>query len=138
MLIVAAVFLVSSSHVLAATNTNYSDVCISIADANLKSQCKSCMSGGKIWTAIGCIGVDNAGDLTTTFIKLGTGMAGGIAFLLVLFGGFQILTSTGNPEKLQAGQELIGASIAGLLMILLSVFLLRTVGVDILGIPGFK
>lgn len=90
-----------------------------------------------ISTQIGCIEAGSTSGFVGELFRLGTGMAGGIAFLLILFGGFQILTSAGNPERLNAGKELIGSAIAGLLMILFSVFLLKIIGVDILCIPGF-
>lgn len=93
-------------------------------------------ASGRIDTALGCIPTDFTG-LFDKFFKLGIGIAGGIAFLLILFGGFQILTSAGNPERLAAGRELITSAITGLLMIIFSVFLLQLIGVDILGIPGF-
>lgn len=88
-------------------------------------------------TAIGCIPTE-FGGLLATFFNLGAGIGGGIAFLLILFGGFQILTSAGNPEQLNAGRELVVSAISGLLMIIFSVFLLRVIGVDILGLPGFS
>lgn len=88
-------------------------------------------------TAIGCINATDAGEFVGELFKLGIGIAGGIAMLLIIFGGFQILTSTGNPEKLNAGKELVGSAIAGLLMILFSTFLLKVIGVNILCIPGF-
>lgn len=91
-------------------------------------------------TAIGCINADGIGGdkgIVSQIFKLGTGIAGGIAFLLILFGGFQIMTSTGNPEKLNEGKELIASAITGLLMILFSVFLLTFIGVNLLCIPGF-
>lgn len=103
-----------------------------------KGVCEGCMNQGKSWTAFGCIDTTSPAGFTTNLMKLGTGVAGGIAFLLILFGGFQIMTSSGNPERLQAGQELVGGSIAGLLLIIFSVFLLRLIGVDILGLPGFS
>ncbi len=70
-------------------------------------------------------------------VGITVGIAGGIAFLLILFGGFQILTSAGNPEQLNAGRELISSAVAGLLLIIFSIFLLRLIGYNILGIPGF-
>ena len=93
-------------------------------------------ASGEIDTAIGCIPT-NFTLLFDKFFKLGIGIAGGTAFLLILFGGFQILTSSGNPEQLAAGRELVTSAITGLLMIIFSVFLLQVIGVDILGIPGF-
>ena len=91
----------------------------------------------QINTAIGCIPTEFSG-LLAKFFELGAGIGGGIAFLLILFGGFQILTSAGNPEQLNAGRELVVSAISGLLMIIFSVFLLGVIGVDILGLPGFS
>ena len=64
-------------------------------------------------------------------------MAGGIGFLAVLAGSTMVLTSSGNPERLKDGKDLIVSSILGILIILFAIFLLRVVGVDILNIPGF-
>lgn len=93
-------------------------------------------SGG-VDTAFGCIQVTGA-SFVNTLLNFGIGIAGGIAMLLIIFGGFQIITSAGNPERLNEGKELISSAITGLLMIVFSVFLLRIIGVDILGIPSFK
>ena len=65
------------------------------------------------------------------------GIGGGIAFLLILVAGFMIITSQGSPDKIQAGKELLTSAIAGLLLIIFSVFILELIGVDILEIPGF-
>ncbi len=91
----------------------------------------------KVQTAIGCIPTDPSGFISY-LLGAGIGLAGGIAFLLILLGGFQILTSSGNPEKLNAGRELVSSAIAGLLLIIFSIFILRFIGVTVLGIPGFK
>lgn len=93
-------------------------------------------SGTSAWTAIGCIPTD-PGAFIKKFVTFGAGLAGGIAFLLILFGGFQVMTSTGNPEKLNAGKELVVSAIAGLLLVIFSIFLLKIIGYNILGIPGF-
>jgi len=64
-------------------------------------------------------------------------IAGGVAFLLIIFGAIKILTSAGNPENVRAGRELITSAIMGLLFIIFSLFLLQLIGVKILNIPGF-
>lgn len=89
-----------------------------------------------ISTAIGCITATPTGFMSKIF-SLSLGIGGGIAFLLILVGALQIQTSTGNPDRMNQGKEIIEGAIIGLLLIILSVFILRIVGVDILGIPGF-
>lgn len=105
-------------------------------------KCDACIEGrtlpeGKAgsWTALGCISTEPQGFISWLLQKV-IGIAGGIAFLLILFGGFQILTSTGDPEKLASGKDIVVSALAGLLMIIFSVLLLRIIGVDILQIPG--
>lgn len=103
-----------------------------------QSECVSCFDDGGAWTALGCIGRGgDPSDFVSSILRIGIGTGGGIAFLLILFAGLQTMTSAGNPEKLHAARELMGAAISGLLLIVFSIFLLRLIGVDILGIPGF-
>lgn len=87
-------------------------------------------------TAIGCIPINDANALMGFILGWAIGIGGGIAFLLIIVAGFQIMTSTGNPERLKGGQELMTSAIAGLIMIIFSVFILRIIGVDILKLPG--
>jgi len=96
-----------------------------------------CEDGVSIDTAIGCIPVANTNEFIGFLLTWGIGIAGGVAFLLILFAGFQIITSGGDPKRLQAGKELLTAAIAGLLLLIFSVFILRIVGVNILGLPEF-
>lgn len=90
----------------------------------------------QIDTAIGCIPIGNANDFVAWFLKWAVGIAGGIAFLLIIFSGFQIMTSSNNPQQLQTGRELLTGAVSGLILIVFSAFLLKLIGVDILGIPG--
>lgn len=88
-------------------------------------------------TAIGCVPVfasDNGSGLVNFIIKWAIGLGSGIAFLLILYSGFMIMTSTGNPERIKAGQELLGSAISGILLMIFSLFLLNLIGVNILGI----
>ncbi len=123
----------------AAAATSNAKVCefVSSDPGNAQRQaCESCFAGSGSWTAIGCIPTTPQAFIAK-FLGFGIGIAGGIAFLLILFGGLQILTSAGNPEKMNAGRELVSAAISGLLLIIFSVFLLRLIGYNILGLPGF-
>mgnify|MGYP000517588942 CR=1 FL=1 len=91
--------------------------------------------GGKgIPTAIGCIPIDNATTMTSFFMRWLVGIGGGIAFLMIFAAGFQILTSSGDPKKLSAGQELLTSAVSGLILIVFSIFALRLIGVNILGL----
>lgn len=92
--------------------------------------------GPAIKTAIGCIHTNPSElvkDLMTFLIDIG----GGLAFLMMLFGVFQMLTSAGNPETLNAGRERLTSAVIGLLFVIFAVLLLQIIGVDILKIPGF-
>ena len=108
----------------------------SIFAVDVCGTCPCSDTNPQISTAIGCIPTDFQGFIGK-FLGLGIGIGGGIAFLLILFGGFQILMSAGNPEKLNAGKELVTSAITGLLLIIFSLFILRLIGFNILGIPGF-
>ena len=90
-------------------------------------------------TAIGCIpmlGGDNGEAFYGFILKWAIGIAGGIAFLLIVYAGFTIMTSSGNPDRLKAGQELLTSAIEGLVLLILCVFILNLIGVKILQLPG--
>lgn len=88
-------------------------------------------------TAIGCIHT-NPAELTKDLLKFLIGIGGGLAFLMMLFGAFQMITSGGNPETLAAGRSRLTSAIIGLLFVIFSILLLQIIGVGILNLPGFK
>ena len=92
-----------------------------------------------IQTAIGCFHVLNPTPETFLgeILKWAVGVGAGIAFLLILYAGFMIMTSAGNPERLKAGQELLTSALSGLILLVLSIFVLKFIGVDILGLGKF-
>jgi hypothetical protein len=115
-------------------------LCEQISDPTLHQKCLDCMvNGGKagIWTAVGCLSADPSTLIKEYVFTAGVGIAGGIAFLYFLYGAFIILTSAGNAERVEEGKQIITSSVAGLLLLIFSVFLLKVVGVDILRLPGF-
>jgi hypothetical protein len=92
-----------------------------------------CFKYPYIKTSLGCIPTYPTSFLySIRTILLGVG--GGIAFLLMIIGAFFILTSQGQPEQAKRGKEIFVGAIAGLLMMIFSVYLLELAGVDILGI----
>lgn len=87
-------------------------------------------------TAIGCIHT-NPAEFIKDLMKFIVGISGGLAFLMMLLGAFQMLTSAGNPETLNAGRERLTNAVIGLLFVIFAILLLQIIGVDILKIPGF-
>ena len=105
---------------------------------NLSAGSTLCEDGSGIRTAIGCIHVfDSQESFTSDILKWAVGIGGGIAFALMLYAGFMIMTASGNPERIKAGQELLTSAVAGLILLVFSVFILRFIGVDILGLNQF-
>jgi len=92
-------------------------------------------------TALGCIpsifgSIDEIKSLIGWLLGRIIALAGGIAFLLMLISGIMIIVSSGDPERVKAGQELFAAAVSGLLFIIFSIFILRIIGVEFLSIPG--
>ena len=90
-----------------------------------------------IQTALGCFPTQPV-DIIQWVLRYAIMFAGGIGFLLMLLGSLQIMTSSGDPEKLKSGQQILGSSIAGILLVVFSLFILRFIGVTILKIPGWE
>lgn len=92
----------------------------------------------EINTAIGCIHVlGGTESFLGDVLKWAVGVGGGIAFLLIVYASFLIMSSAGNPERLKAGQELLTSAISGLILLVLSIFVLKFIGIDILGLNQF-
>jgi hypothetical protein len=109
-----------------------------------KQNCKDCVSGEKFgnnitgaYTALGCMPTDLSTFFQRYLFVTGLGFAGGIAFLLILWGGFTIIISQGDPKKIEQGREIIISALIGLLFIIFAVVILQVIGGNILGLPGF-
>jgi hypothetical protein len=89
-------------------------------------------------TAIGCIDILSSPEkFISEILKLAFGIGAGLAFIFMLYAGFIIMTASGNPERLKAGHELLTSAIAGLVLLIFSIFILKFIGVDILGLCKF-
>jgi hypothetical protein len=89
-----------------------------------------------IYTAVGCIPSTSEG-IVAQLVKIGLGIAGGTALLMILAGSFMLSTSQGEPKRAGEAKELITSAVMGLLFIIFSVTILQFIGVTILRIPGF-
>jgi hypothetical protein len=87
-------------------------------------------------TAIGCIPVTGQNQLLQFIFPWAIGVAGGTSFLLIIVAGFLIMSSGGDPQKAKAGKELLGAAVAGLVMVIFSVYILDVIGLRIFRFPG--
>lgn len=97
---------------------------------------ETCDNDKGIKTAIGCIHT-NPAEFVRDLMRFVIAISGGLAFLMMLLGAFQMLTSAGNPDTLKAGQDRLTSAIIGLLFVIFAILLLQIIGFDILRIPGF-
>lgn len=94
-------------------------------------------SGPGVSTALGCIPV-KVDDFVTWLLPYLFGIAGGISFLLMVYGFILMTTSSGDPKAIQGAQETVTSAITGLLLSIFALFILRLIAVDILKIPGIN
>jgi hypothetical protein len=80
----------------------------------------------------------DANGIASKLIQIIFGIAGGIAFLLMVYGFIMVATSSGDEKKLQAAKETITSAIVGLLVSIFALFLFRLIVVNILQIPGIS
>jgi len=107
------------------------------APINIEISCTTKDGEDGVKTALGCIPTDPM-DLVKWLFPYLLGFGGLAAFGLIVYSGFRLMTSSGDPQKIQGAKETITSAITGLIFIILSLFLLRLIGVDILGLPGLE
>lgn len=105
--------------------------------SGLSSQNYFCGDGVSVNTALGCIPAEMGAFMEWLLPKFFS-IAGGIAFLLMVYGFILMSTSGGDPKKVEGAKETITSAITGLLLCIFALFLLRLIAVDILHIPGIN
>ena len=103
-----------------------------------KDDCIKCADSGGILTGLACIKTDFSTFISEFLLRTGVGFGGIIALGCIIYASITIQTSQGNPETIQKAREQIKSCLFGLLLILFSVLILQIIGVNILGLPGFK
>lgn len=104
-----------------------------LAPANpLIGKCPDLSDG--VNTALGCFNFLSPIKFYVSIVRFLLGAGGGITLILIAYASFRIQTSQGDPKTLQGAKDLLTSAVAGLLMFVLSAFLLSVIGVDILGL----
>lgn len=120
------------------------DLCKNIKKDKEKQDCLDCLTSNNpvkkpgIWTAIGCVYPNTSDFIQQNLLGIGVSIGGITALLCIIYSAFMMQISQGNPEKIKKAQELLTSCITGLILIIFSIFILRLIGVSILGIPGFS
>ncbi|MBA3723543.1 MAG: hypothetical protein H0W89_01465 [Candidatus Levybacteria bacterium] len=91
----------------------------------------------RIQTDFGCLPNDPIG-FVQEFYPIGLGFVGGIALITLILGGYTILTSRGDPQRVNIGKSYIFYSIAGLLLAIFGYVFIEVIISDILRVPGFN
>jgi len=78
---------------------------------------------------------DNVKKVVNFLLTFGIGVAGGVAFLMLVYGSIKLIFSSGDPKAVGEGREVITSAVVGLIVVVFSVFILRLIGISILGLP---
>ncbi|SRR6056297_736283 len=98
-------------------------------------------SGGCPQGAVNCGAVDitpaldetDPNKLISKVINAILGVIGSLALLMFVFGGFTWMTSSGSPEKVKKGRDIIVWAVIGLAIIFFSYALVNLVIFDVIG-----
>jgi type IV secretion system pilin len=96
---------------------------------------KGCSNETSINTALGCVPTE-MNKFIPWLLNALFGIAGGIAFLLMVYGFILVATSSGDEKKMAGAKETISSALIGLLVCIFSIFILRLIAINILQIPG--
>lgn len=81
--------------------------------------------------------ISNESDLVAMIVKIAVPLGVISVVLLVVYAGYLLMSSQGNPDKLKEGKDIITNAIIGFVVVLLSVAILilisNTLGLDIYG-----
>lgn len=90
-----------------------------------------------VGTGFGAVSIDVSSFIGSLFSIL-LSFSGGVILLVIIFAGYRLMSSQGDPEKIKTAREMLTAGVIGLLFVIFSVTILRIIGVDILHIPGLS
>ena len=94
-------------------------------------------AANEIATDFGCFPNDPVG-FVQKFYGIGLGFVAGVALIALIWGGYSIMMSGGDPHRVNIGKSYIYYAIAGLMLAIFGYVFIQTVLVDILHVPGFS
>lgn len=103
---------------------------------NSKALAVDC-SINEVKTDLGCIPTDPVG-FSSRLYGIGLGLIGGVALLAIVYGGYLILSSQGEPGQLQKGKSYIYSAITGIILALLGYALYQVLATRVIKLPGFE
>jgi len=71
------------------------------------------------------VGINNLGDVVNKLIPFVMSFAGILLFLILVWGGFDFMTSQGDAAKIKSARAKITAGIIGFVLLLLSYLITR-------------
>lgn len=80
--------------------------------------------------------IDSLGDLISALIPYIFGISGIILVLMIVFSGFQMLTSAGDPKAMESAQKKLSGAIIGFVIIFTAYWIVQFIG-KMLGIESF-
>lgn len=100
------------------------------------SACSSCISGGNIWTGMGCINPTFEGVIINT-IRLLLAIGGGLAMLRLMHLGY--LYQFAEQDKIKQARQEFFNTLGALVLALFGLLILRFIAVNLLDVvpPGF-
>lgn len=78
-------------------------------------------------TCSGRCGLNDFLSLGSRLVQYGIGILAAVALGFIIYSGFSLLMSFGNPEKVEAGKKRLGGTIRGVVMVLLAWALVNTI-----------
>lgn len=118
----------------AASSPTYDPVNACMFNGQLNGSCYSCLLQNQgnnnfqyIYTDFGCVNSTPSGVVNFIYI-LAIVISSMLAFITLLIGGFLIMTSSGDPDKVNRGKTLVRNAIIGLIVIILAVVILGLIG----------
>ena len=93
-------------------------------------------AANEVDTGLGCIPTD-PGGLANWVLYYAVRIAGGLALALLMSGGIKFITAQGDFKAMPEAKKTITSALIGLLVIFFSILILKVIGYDILGLPGW-